>query len=77
VTTVIRISAFCHDGAGFRVADRENCRHGAARARPDGGFCLDLRYFYHHDLAMTNGRFDDLFSRPPRLPESAVQQRHA
>jgi len=45
--------------------------------RPDGSFWLDMDYFqYCQGLAMTNGRFHDLFGGPPRSPESALEPRH-
>jgi len=44
--------------------------------KEDGSFRLDLSYFdYCTGLRMTNERFDDLFGRPPRAPESPVTQR--
>ena len=44
--------------------------------KPDGSFHVDQTYFdYATGLAMTNGRFDELFEGPPRAPESPVTQR--
>ena len=44
--------------------------------KPDGSFHLDQSYFdYATGLAMTNGRFHELFGGPPRSPESALTQR--
>jgi carbamoyltransferase len=46
--------------------------------KPDGSFWLNLEYFsFLHGTTMTNGRFHRLFDGPPRLPESALEQRHA
>lgn len=43
----------------------------------DGSFKLNMRYFaYHYGLTMTNGNFDRLFGRPPRKPESKLEQFH-
>lgn len=45
--------------------------------KPDGSFRLDLSYFdYATGLTMTNAKFDRLFGRPPRPPESALEQVH-
>jgi carbamoyltransferase len=39
--------------------------------KPDGSFRLDMQYFnYCQGLTMTGPRFDSLFGRPPRSPES-------
>ena len=44
--------------------------------KQDGSFHLDQSYFdYATGLAMTNGRFDDLFDAPPRDPDSLLTQR--
>jgi carbamoyltransferase len=44
--------------------------------KPDGTFRLNLDYFdYCTGLRMTNGRFDALFSGPPRDPRSLLTQR--
>jgi len=44
--------------------------------RDDGSFRLNMDYFGYMDgLAMTNGRFADLFGGPPRSPESAISKR--
>jgi Predicted carbamoyl transferase, NodU family len=41
--------------------------------RPDGSFRLNLDYFgYLHGQAMTDARFAQLFSAPPRLPEAPL-----
>ncbi len=46
--------------------------------RPDGSFRLNLDYFaYHHALSMINERFCRLFGRPPREPETPMDQHHA
>jgi carbamoyltransferase len=43
--------------------------------KSDGSFRLDMRYFnYCTGLTMTNRRFDDLFKRGPRRPESELTQ---
>lgn len=43
--------------------------------RPDGSFRLNLDYFgYLHGQAMTNARFAQLFSVPPRAPEAPLTQ---
>ena len=43
--------------------------------KDDGSFRLDMRYFnYCTGLTMTNSRFDDLFGRGPRRPESPLTQ---
>ena len=43
--------------------------------KDDGSFRLDMRYFnYCTGLTMTNRRFDDLFGRGPRRPESPLTQ---
>ena len=45
--------------------------------KDDGSFRLNLDYFdYCTGLAMTNGRFDELFGGPPRQPEELLTQRH-
>ena len=44
--------------------------------KADGSFRIDQSYFdYATGLAMTNGRFADLFGGPPRDPESLLTQR--
>ncbi|MDE0005062.1 MAG: carbamoyltransferase [Rhodospirillaceae bacterium] len=44
--------------------------------KADGSFRIDQSYFdYTTGLAMTNGRFADLFGGPPRDPESLLTQR--
>ena len=41
--------------------------------RDDGSFRLNMEYFGYLDgLAMTNRRFDELFGRPPRRPETPM-----
>jgi carbamoyltransferase len=43
--------------------------------REDGSFRLNLDYFgYLDDLTMTNDKFEQLFGRPPRPPESQISQ---
>jgi len=43
--------------------------------KSDGSFRLDMRYFnYCTGLTMTNQRFDELFKRAPRAPESELTQ---
>jgi len=43
--------------------------------KPDGSFRLNLDYFnYCQGLTMTNKRFDALFGRPPRSPETPVSK---
>ncbi len=42
----------------------------------DGTFRLNMHYFnYATGLTMTNGRFNELFSGPPRKPEAPITQR--
>ncbi len=44
--------------------------------RDDGSFRLNMDYFGYLDgLAMTNGRFADLFGGPPRQPETPITRR--
>jgi len=44
--------------------------------KDDGSFRLNMDYFGYMDgLAMTNGRFADLFGGPPREPESPIGRR--
>lgn len=46
--------------------------------KEDGSFRLNQRYFnYCTGLSMTNARFHNLFGRPPRLPESPLEDFHA
>jgi carbamoyltransferase len=41
--------------------------------KPDGSFRLDMDYFgYLDDLVMTSSKFEELFGRPPRKPESPI-----
>ncbi|MFQ5510899.1 MAG: carbamoyltransferase [Candidatus Krumholzibacteriia bacterium] len=43
----------------------------------EGGFKMNMKYFaYDYGLTMTNGRFNDLFGRPVRDPESKLEQFH-
>ncbi|MEN8182349.1 MAG: carbamoyltransferase [Myxococcota bacterium] len=45
--------------------------------REDGSFKLDMRYFaYDYGLTMTNQRFEELFEKPRRTPESEMEQFH-
>jgi len=45
--------------------------------KEDGSFWLDMRYFHYcQGLTMTGPRFHRLFGRPPRSPESNIDQRH-
>jgi carbamoyltransferase len=47
------------------------------RPKPDGSYKMNMRYFgYDYGLTMTNKRFDTLFGRPRREPESALVQFH-
>ena len=44
--------------------------------KEDGSFRLNMKYFnYGVGLTMTNEKFDALFGRPPRKPESKLTQR--
>lgn len=44
--------------------------------KPDGTFRMNMEYFdYCTGLAMTSGKFDDIFGGPPRKPESKLTQR--
>ena len=44
--------------------------------KDDGSFRLNMRYFdYCTGLTMTNRRFDRLFGRGPRIPESEITER--
>ena len=44
--------------------------------KEDGSFRLNMKYFnYCVGLTMTNEKFDALFGRPPRKPESKLTQR--
>jgi carbamoyltransferase len=52
-----------------RYADR--IRKHLIDVKPDGSFRLDQSYFnYCTGLTMTNARFDALFGRPPRKPDT-------
>ena len=55
----------------------DECRE-LIRTKPDGSFALDMRYFAHHYSAqrMFNARFERLFGRPQRLPESDIGEFH-
>lgn len=45
--------------------------------REDGSFRLNMKYFnYCQGLTMTNKRFDRLFGRPPRKPETELDEFH-
>ena len=45
--------------------------------KADGSFWLDMTYFnYCQGLTMTNHRFHKLFGRPPRKPETPLEQIH-
>ena len=45
--------------------------------KPDGTFRLDMAYFdYAQGLRMTSERFHRLFGKPPREPESALDQHY-
>jgi carbamoyltransferase len=43
----------------------------------DGSFKMNMQYFaYDYGLEMTNGKFEKLFGRPKREPESSLDQFH-
>src|SRR5262249_18838965 len=43
--------------------------------KPDGSYWLNMKYFnYCQGLTMTNSRFSKLFGKPPRRPESNLEQ---
>ena len=43
--------------------------------KDDGSFRMDMQYFnYCQGLTMTNQRFDELFGRPPRQPETPLAE---
>lgn len=45
--------------------------------KDDGSFRLNMKYFnYCEGLTMTNSAFSQLFSMPPRQPESMLEQKH-
>jgi carbamoyltransferase len=45
--------------------------------KPDGSLWLNMDYFnYCQGLTMTNQRFHALFGRPPRRPDSRLEQHH-
>jgi carbamoyltransferase len=45
--------------------------------KPDGSYWLNMKYFnYCQGLTMTNRRFAKLFGKPPRRPESDLEQHH-
>lgn len=47
------------------------------RPKEDGSYKMNMKYFgYDYGLTMTNGKFDRLFGRPRREPESAMDQFH-
>jgi carbamoyltransferase len=44
--------------------------------RDDGSFRMNMDYFnYGAGLTMTNGKFDELFGGPPRIPETELTQK--
>ena len=46
-------------------------------AADDGSYALSMKYFgFDYGLTMTNRNFENLFGRPPRKPESALEQFH-
>ena len=46
-------------------------------AANDGSYALSMKYFgFDYGLTMTNRNFENLFGRPPRKPESALEQFH-
>ncbi len=52
-------------------------RRNIIRVNDDGSFWMDMRYFnYCGGLTMTSARFHELFGRPPRKPESALEEFH-
>ena len=55
----------------------EKCRQ-LIRTQSDGSFALNMRYFAHHYSAqrMFNRRFEHLFGRPQREPESEIGEFH-
>ena len=56
----------------------ELIREHLVDVKEDGSFRLNQRYFnYCTGLSMTNSRFHSLFGRPPRLPESPLEDFHA
>jgi carbamoyltransferase len=58
-----------------KFADR--IREELIDIREDGSFRLNMKYFnYCQGLTMTNGRFHNLFGRPPRKPETALDEFH-
>ena len=47
------------------------------RPKKDGSYKMNMKYFgYDHGLTMTNRKFDRLFGRPRREPESSMDQVH-
>ena len=47
------------------------------RPKKDGSYKMNMKYFgYDHGLTMTNRKFDGLFGRPRREPESSMDQVH-
>jgi len=47
------------------------------RPKEDGSYKMNMKYFgYDHGLTMTNRKFDGLFGRPRREPESSMDQVH-
>lgn len=58
-----------------KFADR--IREELVDIREDGSFRLNMKYFnYCQGLTMTNKRFHSLFGRPPRKPETALDEFH-
>ncbi|MEX0602102.1 MAG: carbamoyltransferase N-terminal domain-containing protein, partial [Bacteroidota bacterium] len=52
-------------------------RRELVRIREDGSFKINMKYFaYDYGLTMTNGLFDGLFGRPPRKPETPLDDFH-
>lgn len=57
----------------FAASIRENL----VDVKPDGSYRLNLGYFnYCAGLTMTNGKFEQLFGRPTRTPETPLDQFH-
>jgi len=61
-----------------RPAYVDKCRE-LIETRPDGSFALHMRYFAHHYSArqLFTRRFEELFGRPARKPESEIEPFHA
>ena len=59
-----------------RPVYRDEILANIAEVGDDGALELDMSYFsYLEGVAMTSGRFHDLFGGPPRRPESAIGQK--